>query len=186
MARVFSQAGAAMLGRDGERTGKEERMRGTMIVAALLLSACGANERRSEGAETQADIENSAAAELPSPRAPTPTPTVAPTPTPTPTATASDAAAMGATRYLGRWTGVEGMYLVVTDPAQGDVMLEMQYDLDNKGNFPGTITPQGIRFERGGQTLLLRPSDGDATGLKWLAGKKDCLTVKSGEGYCRD
>ena len=30
------------------------------------------------------------------------------------------------------------------------------------------------------------PTDGDATGLKYLAGKKDCLTVEPGEGYCRD
>jgi hypothetical protein len=87
--------------------------------------------------------------------------------------------------FAGRWKGVEGMYLVVS-PAAGGVSLEMQWDLDNKGTFPGTITTEGIRFERGGATETLRPSDGDATGLKYLAGKKDCLTVKSGEGYCRD
>ncbi|WP_156361597.1 hypothetical protein [Sphingomonas sp. Leaf67] len=156
-------------------------MRGTIIVAALALSACGASERRSEGAATQAAIENSAATPLPAPKAPTP----APSPTPTPTPTTSNTAAPGASQYLGRWVGVEGTYLVVSDPAQGDVKLEMQYDLDNKGNFVGTVTPEGIRFERGGETLLLRPSNGDATGLKWLAGKTDCLTVKPGEGYCR-
>jgi len=153
-------------------------MRGTIIVAALALSACGADERRSEGAATQADIENSAATPLPAPRPPSPTPT------PTPSATA--AAPLGTSQYLGRWVGVEGMYLNVTEPAQGEVRLEMQYDLDNKGTYPGTITPEGIRFQRGGETLLLRPGDGDATGLKWLAGKTDCLTVTSGEGYCRD
>ena len=152
-------------------------MRGTVIVAALALSACGASERRSEGAATQAAIENSAATPLPAPKAPTPPAS----PTPTPSATAT----LGVNHYLGRWTGVEGMYLVVTDPAQGDVKLEMQYDIDNKGNFVGTVTPEGIRFERGGEQLMLRPSNGDATGLKWLAGKQDCLTVKPGEGYCR-
>ncbi|MFD1034704.1 hypothetical protein ACFQ15_08570 [Sphingomonas hankookensis] len=155
-------------------------MRGSIIVAALILSACGANERRSEGAATQADIENSAATPLPAPRVPSPTPT----PTPTPSATAT--ATLGANHYLGRWIGVEGMVLNVSDPAQGEVKLDMQYDLDNKGQYTGTITPEGIRFQRNGETLLLRPSDGDATGLKWLAGKKDCLTVKPSEGYCRD
>lgn len=155
-------------------------MRGTIIVAALALGACGAAERRSEGAATQAAIENSADTQLPAPRSPTTTPTPIPTPT------ASAVAMLGADHYLGRWTGVEGMYLVVSDPAQGDVKLEMQYDLDDKGSYAGTIVPEGIRFERGGETLTLRPSDGYATGLKWLAGKKDCLTVKSGEGYCRD
>lgn len=154
-------------------------MRGTIIVAALVLSACGANERRSEGAATQAEIENSAATPLPAPVAPR-APGAIPTPTPGATAT------LGANHYLGRWIGVEGMFLNVTEPAQGEVRLEMQYDLDNKGTYTGTITPEGIRFQRGGETLLLRPSDGDATGLKWLAGKKDCLTVKAGEGYCRD
>jgi len=156
-----------------------------MVVAAMLaatLGACGANERRSEGAATQAAIENSAEANLPSPRAPTRTPT--PTPTPTPGANATPLAS--ATRYLGRWTGVEGMYLVVRDPAQGDVRLEMQYDLDNRIETTGTVTPEGIRFQRGDATLLLRPTDGDATGLKWLAGRKNCLTVQEGEGYCRD
>ncbi len=155
-------------------------MRWSMIGLGLsvALAGCGANERRSEGAATQAAIENSAEADLPAPRSPTPTPT------PTPSATATPLAS--ATRYLGRWTGVEGMYLVVSDPAQGDVQLEMQYDLDNKGSYTGTVTPEGIRFVRGGETLLLRPSDGAATGLKWLDGKRDCLTVKQGEGYCRD
>ena len=60
-------------------------MRGTIIVAALVLTACGANERRSEGAATQADIENSAATPLPAPVPPrTPSPTPTPTPTPDP------------------------------------------------------------------------------------------------------
>ncbi len=157
-------------------------MRWAMIGLGLsmALAGCGANERRSEGAATQAAIENSAEADLPAPRSPTPTPT----PTPTPSATATPLA--DATRYRGRWTGVEGMYLVISDSTPGTVQLEMQYDLDNKGSFPGTVTPEGIRFERGSEALILRPSDGAATGLKWLADKRDCLTVASGEGYCRD
>lgn len=94
--------------------------------------------------------------------------------------------AAGAPDYSGRWTGVEGMYLVVTPKPAGGVSLEMQWDLDNKGTFDGSVTAEGIRFMRKGVAETLTPSDGDATGLKWLAGKKDCLTVKSGEGYCRD
>lgn len=91
----------------------------------------------------------------------------------------------GADRWAGRWIGVEGTYLVVTPTGPGTASLEMQYDLDHEGTYPATVTPEGLRFTRGGEQMLLRPSDGDATGLKWLAGKKDCLTVKSGEGYCR-
>lgn len=86
--------------------------------------------------------------------------------------------------YLGRWIGVEGMFLNVTK-RDGGVKLEMQWDLDHKGSFDGTITAEGIAFTRDGKDLVLKPTDGDATGLKYLAGKKDCLTVASGEGYCR-
>ena len=99
-----------------------------------------------------------------------------------------DAAAnmAGVPDYAGRWTGVEGMYLVVTPKPAGGVALEMQWSLDDKGSFDGSITAEGIRFMRNGVAEVLAPTDGDATGLKYLAGKTDCLTVKSGEGYCRD
>jgi len=43
-----------------------------------------------------------------------------------------------------------------------------------------------VEFERDGIKESLRPTDGNTTGMKWLAGKADCLTVKTGEGYCRD
>lgn len=89
--------------------------------------------------------------------------------------------------WVGRWKGVEGTYLVVSkDAAPGKYRLEMQYTLDSKGKFDGTATPEGIAFERPDGKQVLRASSGDATGLKWLAGKKDCLKVKDGEGYCRD
>lgn len=88
--------------------------------------------------------------------------------------------------YVGRWTGVEGTYLDVAKRDGGGVTLDMQWTLDDKGSFDGSVTPDGLRFTRNGKDEIARPSDGDATGLKWLAGKKDCLTVRSGEGYCRD
>lgn len=88
--------------------------------------------------------------------------------------------------YVGRWTGVEGMYLIVTARPESGVELEMQYDLDNKGTYTGSVTAEGLRFTRNGVAETATPSDGDATGLKYLAGKTDCLTVKPGEGYCRD
>jgi hypothetical protein len=89
------------------------------------------------------------------------------------------------TPYVGRWTGVEGLYLDVSARPGGGVAMEMQWDLDNKGDYEGTVTPEGIRFLRGGVEHLARRTDGDATGLKYLAGKQDCLTLKPGEGYCR-
>lgn len=88
-------------------------------------------------------------------------------------------------RYLGRWIGVEGMYLNVTRREEGGVTLDMQWDLDHRGTFAGAVTAEGLRFMRNGVAETAVPGDGDATGLKWLAGKKDCLIVKTGEGYCR-
>jgi hypothetical protein len=87
----------------------------------------------------------------------------------------------------GRWTGVEGMYLVVRPAGvAGRYKLEMQWDLDHKGRFDGVAEDGGIAFTRDGVKQMLRSSDGSDTGLKYLADKNDCLFVKAGEGYCRD
>lgn len=87
--------------------------------------------------------------------------------------------------WTGKWTGPEGMYATITS-ADGKVSINMQSDLDTKGTYEGMVSPDGIRFKRGEEMLLLKKARGDETGLKYLAGKKDCLMVKSGEGYCRD
>lgn len=108
------------------------------------------------------------------------------------TATAATAMAAGHSALthadpVGRWTGVEGMYLdIKPGTAPGDYRLAMQWSLDDKGEFDGVARGDTIEFQRGGVRETLRPTDGDATGLKYLAGKKNCLTVKVGEGYCRD
>lgn len=91
--------------------------------------------------------------------------------------------------WVGRWTGVEGMYLdIQPDAARGNgaFTLEMQYSLDDQGTFPGDAVGNGIRFTRPDGTFLLTATDGEATGLKYLLEKQDCLTVTTGEGYCRD
>lgn len=101
-----------------------------------------------------------------------------PTPTPSPSPVAD---------YAGRWTGVEGMFLDVTAGGQpGAYRLTMQYDLDHRATVDARLDGKALAFTRDGEPLTLRPTDGAATGLKYLAGKQDCLTVKEGEGYCRD
>ncbi|KTT73548.1 hypothetical protein [Sphingomonas endophytica] len=119
----------------------------------------------------------------------------APSPSATPSARVDDApvvrpnpadAAATEERYLGRWIGVEGMFLNVTRRQGGGVAMEMQWDLDHRGTFDGSVTAEGLRFVRNGVAETAVPGAGDATGLKWLAGKKDCLIVKPGEGYCRE
>jgi hypothetical protein len=92
-------------------------------------------------------------------------------------------------QWVGRWTGVEGMYLdIQPDSARGNgaFTLEMQYSLDDSGTFPGDAVGNGIRFTRPDGTFLLTATDGEATGLRYLLEKQDCLTVTTGEGYCRD
>jgi hypothetical protein len=90
--------------------------------------------------------------------------------------------------WIGRWIGVEGMYLNIQPTGDGTYQLEMQAgtDADSRGTYVGTPVAAGIRFEREGERFTLNASDGAATGLKWLDGKQDCLTVRQGEGYCRD
>jgi hypothetical protein len=89
--------------------------------------------------------------------------------------------------YVGRWTGVEGMVLDIAATDRPDrYRLTMQYDLDNRQTVVARLNGRDLEFERDGRTRRLIPSDGWATGLKYLAGKKDCLTVAFGEGYCRD
>ncbi|WP_294048619.1 hypothetical protein [Sphingopyxis sp.] len=88
--------------------------------------------------------------------------------------------------WAGKWTGVEGMYATITTAAPGKYKLEMQSDLDTKGTYDGEDSEHGIKFKRGTEELSLRRGNGDETGLKNLFGKKECLIVKTGEGYCRD
>ncbi|PRY65106.1 hypothetical protein B0H98_10346 [Vreelandella songnenensis] len=93
--------------------------------------------------------------------------------------------------WIGRWVGVEGLVLEIRhkdSAGPGNYLLEMQYglDADQRGTFEGQATDEGIRFTREDGEQLLREADGEATGLKWLADKEDCLVVHPGEGYCRD
>ncbi|WP_380788123.1 hypothetical protein [Sphingomonas sp. R86521] len=140
------------------------------VLLLLALAACSgpAPETRSDGNMTSAGaIDNSVL------------------PEPGPAANVAQAAA-APVDYAGRWVGVEGMYLDITAAGTpGRFRLAMQWDLDNKGTFEGTAKGDTIVFERNGVGETLRPTDGDATGLKYLAGKTTCLTVKPGEGYCR-
>lgn len=153
-----------------------------LILAASALAACSdrqpAADTPASGDTSTVDATTPAKRETGGNDADAKTP---PTTPPAPTDTAKVEA-----DYLGRWTGVEGMYLVVAAKPGGGVTLDMQWDLDHKGTFDGSVTAEGLRFMRDGVAESAVHTDGDATGLKYLAGKKDCLTVKPGEGYCRD
>ena len=104
-------------------------------------------------------------------------------------ATNADVAAPPATEiaYLGKWIGPEGLVLDVKAKPGGGVSIANQWTLDDKGKFEGSVTAEGLRWMRGNTAVTAAMSDGDATGMKWLAGKKTCLTVTAGsEAYCRN
>ena len=143
----------------------------TAIAAVALLAACQQTSPAAEDNETT--VVDASEPVAPEPAA------VAPT---------ADEPVAGRrfAAWAGRWTGVEGMFLDITPLGEGRYRLEMQSDLDTRGTYEGREDERAIRFERGGEVLTLRRSTGDETGLKWLAGKQDCLMVREGEGYCRD
>ncbi|WP_248751318.1 lipoprotein [Pseudomonas sp. MWU15-20650] len=93
-------------------------------------------------------------------------------------------------KWVGQWIGVEGLNLTIAKDdsiGRGHYLLTMRYglDADDSGTFKGEAAEDGIAFTRPDGPQLLRAGDGEATGLKWLADKKDCLIVATGEGYCR-
>lgn len=86
--------------------------------------------------------------------------------------------------WIGQWNGPEGTFLRLSG-GQGHYDITIQ-NLDGPRHFKGRAAGAHIGFERDGLAETLRHTDGQATGMKWLDGKRDCLTVRAGEGYCRD
>lgn len=136
---------------------------GVALALGLLLAAC--SDRAGDTA----------------PAAPAPTPSSSAAPAPaSPVATPPPIP----DQWLGQWHGPEGSFVRITG-GQGHYDVTIQ-NLDGPRTFAGTAVGDRIEFQRDGQTEALRASNGQQTGMKWLAEKKDCLTVKAGEGYCRD
>lgn len=86
--------------------------------------------------------------------------------------------------WLGQWNGPEGTFLRL-EGGQGAYEITIQ-DLDGPRSYRGTAVGAQIQFDRNGETESIRATDGKETGMKWLSDKSDCLTVRPGEGYCRD
>lgn len=91
--------------------------------------------------------------------------------------------------WVGRWVGVEGLVLEIAkgaEPGRYRILNKWNLDQTEPGTYDGRASVNGIVFRRGDARIELVAGDGDATGMKWLAGKRDCLIVAPGEGYCRD
>lgn len=86
--------------------------------------------------------------------------------------------------WLGRWNGPEGTFLELARDGEG-LHITIQ-DLDGPKTYVGAAGAHHVEFERDGKVESIRATDGQATGMKWLLGKSDCLTIRTGEGFCRD
>ena len=104
------------------------------------------------------------------------------------TETASEANASGVNavpaQWMGRWDGPEGTFLNLS--RDGEKYTVVIQDLDGPRSFEGVGDDGRVRFVRDGKTEYLVAGDGKASGMKWLADKKDCLLTRAGEGWCRD
>lgn len=87
-------------------------------------------------------------------------------------------------QWVGHWKGPEGTFLEISG-AQGKYQVIIQ-NLDGPITYPATSKEGKITFERNGLIETITPGDGQATGMKWLADKTNCLVIRSGEGFCKD
>ena len=134
------------------------------LAGCALLAGCG-GDKNGSAAEGDSVAANTLA-----------------TPTPAP---ASPAAPLVTDGWIGRWIGVEGLNLqIAAGGTPGTYRLDMAL-MDSSATYQGKAAGDTIQFTRDGKVETLRHTSGAETGLKWLADKKDCLTVKEGIGFCR-
>jgi hypothetical protein len=90
-----------------------------------------------------------------------------------PQPTAALPAANNATdKWLGKWTGPEGTYLLLSK--DGDKYVMLLNSLDGPATYDGTSTGERIEFRRNGKTESIHAGDGHDTGMKWLVDKTNC------------
>jgi hypothetical protein len=107
--------------------------------------------------------------------------TDSPAAAPAPASAAS--ASVASSPWVGRWQGPEGTYLEITGgPGTYSVTVR---NLDGPRSFDAKAGTGTLIFERDGVLETIHAGSGPETGMKWLADRRDCLIVKTGEGYCR-
>ncbi len=142
-------------------------MKYALLAVALLLSACKAPAPEARSApETpvapMADAVTEPAAEPAPPQALVP----------------------AASAWLGKWIGPEGTFLELAE-VDGAYKVTIQ-SLDGPATYDAVAVDDRIEFQRNGAPETVRATSGAETGMKWLLDKNDCLTIKTGEGFCRD
>ena len=89
-----------------------------------------------------------------------------------------------ADKWLGQWNGPEGTYLLLSKNV--DKYVVKIRSLDGLETYEGIAAGDRIQFTRDSKTESLHAGNGQETGMKWLMDKKNCLIIKTGEGFCRD
>jgi hypothetical protein len=89
-----------------------------------------------------------------------------------------------ADKWLGKWIGPEGTYLVLSKKA--DKYIVQINSLDGPATYEGASEGGRLEFQRNGETETIHAGNGHDTGMKWLQDKRNCLIIKTGEGFCRD
>jgi hypothetical protein len=97
---------------------------------------------------------------------------------------ASTSSAPVADQWLGKWNGPEGTFINLAG-SNGKYEVTIQ-NLDGPRTFQGKAVGDRVEFERDGVKETVRATNGTDTGMKWLSEKKNCLTVRASEGFCRD
>ncbi len=102
-----------------------------------------------------------------------------------PKPTAATSAANDVTdQWLGKWIGPEGTYLVIA--RNGARYVVEIHSLDGPATYEGTSAGDRIEFHRSGKTESIHAGSGQETGMKWLLDKRNCLIIRTGEGFCRE
>jgi hypothetical protein len=144
----------------------------TITLLSAALAGCDGAGPSTSAPSTPSSASTSSAPSLASSPAPVANSSAASTPDP-------------GQAWLGRWRGPEGTYLQLDATGSASYAVRIK-DLDAERTFQGVGKDGVVHFERDGKQESIKATDGDATGMKWLAGKTTCLTVHPGEGYCRD
>lgn len=87
--------------------------------------------------------------------------------------------------WIGKWIGVEGNFLDIQAGLAPGVYAITEQTLDGPKTYVGTGKDMTIEISDNGKTLAIHAGSGDDTGLKYLAGKTDCLIIEAGRGFCR-
>lgn len=136
-----------------------------LVPATLFLAACNDKKAESSGDASPTAISSAALSSV----------AVSSIATTSPALTDS---------WRGKWNGPEGTFLEISGD-EGKYTIVIQ-DLDGPKTYEGVNNQNQIEFERNGEKETIRASNGAETGMKWLADKLNCLTIHTGEGFCRD